>query len=908
MADSFPARGQSLQPSATVFLPDSLATRRINQLQGLIKSGDYQKIIKRSRALLQQIHPESDKLPAAYNLLAIGMMHKGAHKDAIAVIQKGIQLLKEEQTFDRMKLIYNLSACLDAVGESIKSLEALEEARVLATTAEGIPRKEAWMIYNGLAIWHQKYGNEQDALTWAKASLAIMPEDPNFYDKAYTYRIIGFIHYYHYRNETALAYFQKARDIIWTHYPQGNLELAAVLELIGRTQHDLGRRDVRDQSFRQAEQMLLRLGREQVLLSKLYVAIGWYFQQDKEPIKALQAYQRGLCSVVPSYSDSLTFFTNPDIKESYHAATLLQLLLVKGETLEKFFGHNTDSLELAFETFCLAADLIEQLRQEIESEVSNQMLSRQVQPVFENILRSSYALESRAPSSERLARSFQYIEKSRSYLLARSMFKSESGEAYGLPDSLLQKERGLRSDLNLCRRQLVQLASLPDSSKRRELAATIDSIGTAYQVVLDQIQTTSPGFYSFHFPGKKVDLRQLQLEALRPGELMVHCFAGKKHWYAFQIEQDQLCLVQEEIREDSLAQLVNNFAELLTIQSYIQRPDRQAVAAYSQCAFQVYQACFRQIDLTRAKKRVIIIPDGPLCQIPIDILLDDTVSEYSSFKDLPYLIHKYAIQYANSADLWYKQRKTRMGRAPDKMLALAIGGSQEKTLRLRNDFSEDLPGTTEEIKSISRHFSGRFLSGAEASKQTFLTDADKCRLLHLATHAKTDPSNPLQSYFVVGTSKDGKTSEKLFAHELSSLSLKADLAVLSACETGLGPYAITEGNMSLGRSFMQAGCAALVFSMWEIEDNSSAQLMDAFYENLQAQTAKDEALRLAKLRSLQLADELTAHPYFWGAFISSGNPDPIYQSEADSNWILVLVLLPLIIVMVFWGKKMQKKV
>ena len=73
------------------------------------------------------------------------------------------------------------------------------------------------------------------------------------------------------------------------------------------------------------------------------------------------------------------------------------------------------------------------------------------------------------------------------------------------------------------------------------------------------------------------------------------------------------------------------------------------------------------------------------------------------------------------------------------------------------------------------------------------------------------------------------------------------LAVLSACNTGTGKLMKGEGMMNLARGFIYAGVPGIVMTLWSVEDQSSAEIVEKFYEYLEDGMAKDEALRQAKL-------------------------------------------------------------
>ena len=109
----------------------------------------------------------------------------------------------------------------------------------------------------------------------------------------------------------------------------------------------------------------------------------------------------------------------------------------------------------------------------------------------------------------------------------------------------------------------------------------------------------------------------------------------------------------------------------------------------------------------------------------------------------------------------------------------------------------------------------------------------------------------------------------LSAYEIFNLKLRADLVVLSACETGLGKEVKGEGLMSLTRAFMYAGTPSVVVSLWNVNDESAADLMIRFYRNLKtARMSKAEALRQAQLETIND----NGFPFFWAPFVLVGKP------------------------------------
>ena len=113
----------------------------------------------------------------------------------------------------------------------------------------------------------------------------------------------------------------------------------------------------------------------------------------------------------------------------------------------------------------------------------------------------------------------------------------------------------------------------------------------------------------------------------------------------------------------------------------------------------------------------------------------------------------------------------------------------------------------------------------------------------------------------------------LTGEEISSLDLsEVELAVLSACDTGIGQIQSGEGVLGLRRAFEVAGAGALVVSLWKVEDESTREWMSLFYEGRLKGLPAAEALRDASRRMLAVrrAKGRSTHPFFWAGFVATG--------------------------------------
>ena len=146
------------------------------------------------------------------------------------------------------------------------------------------------------------------------------------------------------------------------------------------------------------------------------------------------------------------------------------------------------------------------------------------------------------------------------------------------------------------------------------------------------------------------------------------------------------------------------------------------------------------------------------------------------------------------------------------------------------DWLNQLPFSEEETSSMN----GRQLMDRQATKDIFIKNQNQYPIVHLATHAVTDPDNSSASciafYPVSGHSQD----DLLFLDEIYALRMDScRLMVISACETGKGALVRNEGVMSFARAFLYAGCPSTINTLWKADDRSTSEILRSFYKYLE---------------------------------------------------------------------------
>lgn len=301
--------------------------------------------------------------------------------------------------------------------------------------------------------------------------------------------------------------------------------------------------------------------------------------------------------------------------------------------------------------------------------------------------------------------------------------------------------------------------------------------------------------------------------------------------------------------------------------------------------------------LPKNTSKLTLIPDGVLHYLPFDALLVSIPSDPFGFKKFPYLLNHYQSSLAFSASQLFHAHTSSNPKAEETMLSLAPNFEQDP-----RGFSP-LKNSQIEVANIQSILYGTKLIGQDATLENFLKEAPNHRILHLATHGNADDRDGKRSYLAFAYHDESPNDGLLFVEDLNNLSLNAELAVLSACETGIGEYRRGEGVVSLASGISNAGVQSVVTTLWAVSDMASANLVESFFEELKKGISKDEALRQAKLHYLSENTNDKAHPFYWAGFVAMGDMKPMALTN-DFWWLVGIgTLLILIIARFFKTKK-----
>lgn len=220
------------------------------------------------------------------------------------------------------------------------------------------------------------------------------------------------------------------------------------------------------------------------------------------------------------------------------------------------------------------------------------------------------------------------------------------------------------------------------------------------------------------------------------------------------------------------------------------------------------------------------------------------------------------------------------------------------------------PFSANVAREYSRLFDGDTFTNEKASKQVFTQQAREHKIIHIGTHAESNNVSPELSRLIFAKNLDNQSSTEdnyLYTYEIYNQNLASNLAILTACETGKPTYQAGEGMISLAHAFNYAGSESILTSLWKIDEQSSAEILKYFYDNLSIGLTKDEALKKAKLTYISNAEGRTIAPQYWAGLVLIGDTSPI-DLDTSKSWIWWLIMGIIIILLFLVLIRNSKKV
>ena len=559
----------------------------------------------------------------------------------------------------------------------------------------------------------------------------------------------------------------------------------------------------------------------------------------------------------------------------------LKLLKNKSVSLNKL--GNNDNYKATMETVNLGIKTLDTLKPSFKSKADQLFLIEDAFPLFESGLEAAYQLYASTSDDSLIDLAFRYSEKSKSVLLLEALLEAKATQFANIPNDVLERESELKSEITYLEKQIKN--SETDQSDLKDALFTLKE---EYRQLVQKLEVDYKSYYDLKYNTTTVSLEVSQ-KSLSKHQLLISYFYGNKAIYAIALNRGK----KEMFRIPIDADLEANIKKVYQMLS----DPKSDVIALGNATYSIYELLLQPILNSGDQKKLIIIPDGLLNYLPFSAL-------NTSPGGIRYLAENHAIGYVNSATLLSELEE----RQPKEHTILAFAPSFDGTVSVSNPDRGKLlplPNNKKEVEQILTSFHGRAYIDGEASLRNFKSQLASFGMVHLATHAIFDDTAPEYSYLAFA--QNGNEAEDLlYVADLYNLQLDADLVTLSACESGIGDLKRGEGFLSLARGFFYSGAASIASTLWKINDASTTTLMTSFYKNLSKGEAKDVALQNAQIEFLDNnRDNALSHPYYWSAFVISGNTLAL---SLPYNWIWFILVTLVVLVSGFLYFKTKKGV
>ena len=813
------------------------------------------------------------------------------------------QFPSKHQYEDLASICYNLASTYRLKGDIDKSINYANQAQTFFKMNDSLDYRYFSLCQNALANANfQKYQYRQSLVHFRKA-IQYLPGTSQ-YARLYLptfYSNMGAAHIELNQPDSALLYLNKALNIL-TKQKMDSAKLIHTFQQIG-VAHLKKKSDSALYYYDKCLELSYRIfGKGHPQAARIFIDIGKYYELEQDYKLAIENIEKGL--LIMNYEKLL----EKDAQAiDFDVNSILDALAIKSSCQLNFYyqNHQKEYLDSAFENYLLIDKILERNRNLILREGSRLELARKFKYTYEEALNCAYVLYKINPTEQIAEAVFKFIEKNKALVLMDFLHHVELNNALGIPDSVRAKEQSLQTQLDYYYSELNQATENPHAAA---LHSKIFSAERHLEKLRHTLSVNYPEYFNTKYAPKFYSLKECRAYLQKKDAVLVEYFYGDSALYVLGISPNAADVLFHKI-ENHLA--IDSLSNILLQSLYkdISLDDlNKDFHAYTQAAYELYNSLLAPVlankNASGSIEKLIIIPDGVLSFVPFEAFIDlERAYGPVNYQDLAYLVHKYNFSYSFSAQVLLEGKQSRRNKVLNKTFVFSYGQSEDTNMQGRD---MAIKGTSEEAAFIASLMPATVFAGLEATKSNFLSHIKEANIIHLALHGKSDRENPLKGFIKFRGEKNGLDDVNLYYHEIMNLGLKARMAVLSACETGIGRDFEGEGIYHIARGFRYAGCPTLVSSLWSIDDRSTAQIIKHFYQELALNKNLDLALQSGKVRYLNSADELLAHPRYWAGMLLIGDTSPV-NLDKKQQWPYVFGGIILLLLLLAASLKFYKK-
>ncbi|HYO15491.1 MAG TPA: CHAT domain-containing protein [Thermoanaerobaculia bacterium] len=555
--------------------------------------------------------------------------------------------------------------------------------------------------------------------------------------------------------------------------------------------------------------------------------------------------------------------------------------------LDRDRGHLKDALQQIEE----AISILESIRSDLPGDRFKSSFFASKRSTYELYVDILVRLDQRQPGRGYRERAFQASEMARARSLLDLLAEGRSGVTRGISAELRQQEAEVAVRLAQVQSDLTdELAKDPPQPERVQvLRGRLAVAEDDRQALEERIRKEHPRYAAVRYPSP-LNLRRIQNHLDGDTALLEYSLSQEDGSYLFLVTRDHL-----EVHPLREAHKIPD--QVRRVRQGVESPGRRSFAGYTRAALWLYRELVAPVRPELAGKRLLlVVPDGPLHLLAFEALLTGK-AEGSAPGTLPYLLRDYAVSYIPSASVLpllgpegrprnqgsrgkrfvafadpdYGAREVAEGSPPT---LLAQAGVHTRSAGMARVRLPRLEGSAREVRQIAELYAPaevEIYERAQANEGNVKGNpvVERADRLHFGTHGVLNQERPALSGLWL--TRSGKDDGLLQVYEIFNLDLRAELVVLSACDTGRGREVRGEGLVGITRAFLYAGAPSVVVSLWRVADQSAPDLMVRFYADLDRAGDKAGALRRAKLEMIAMGGD-HARPYYWAPFILVGRP------------------------------------
>lgn len=783
--------------------------------------------------------------------------------------------------------VYTLLGDLEKAEEySLKALDIFKSKHTYALSAMAVHHQRLADIYRrmgkldkaleftikGISLTEQSYGKDHPQAGFMYELTAGVYSDRKEYIKA-------------------IEYYQKALRNRLAVGERGSFgDVVAIYLSMAHVYMQMKQYDSASDCLHQAEELESRsIVKNSPQKGLLYQRFGEYYQSQSKYSDALASYEKGM-KVLAAATDAVHQNGAEGIVQSTYKKEAYEIIVRVADLYEAMFkkGKQRKDLDRALQYYGTAMDLVDGMRRQYATDGSKFILAEQSKTLYAKACRTALQLFALTGNSSYQEQAFLAADRSKANALMEQLFDREAKHFAGIPDSLLQQENGLLSAIasHEIRMQKQDGSEGQTGYLRDKIQSELFELKVQHQKLVEYLERQYPQYHALKYAEYALTVEDVQ-RSLADDEVLVEYLIDGPAVHSFAVTSSGI-LSTTTPRTVSLGRSIDQFTAALK---------KYETDTYHSAGKYLYAQLLKPFErVVKGKHRMTIVPDGKIHYVPFEALpARPYASGRTDFTTVPFLVRYCDISYSYSAAFSAQMQTKRdhgsmsfAGFAPvfrdstkngdflaNRSFVEESGISDVRSITLDGKTFNELKYSEEELLSIGHSFRSRSLPyknflHTSATETNFKLFGGTYDVLHVATHGFMNEQNPKLSAILFSQPNGQAVSDDgiLYLNETYALNLKANLVVLSSCESGLGTLVQGEGMMALTRGLFYAGAKNIVFSLWKVSDKQTYLLMDEFYRHILSGKSYASSLREAKLK--MIASKESAFPSKWSGFVLIG--------------------------------------